>query len=151
MLEFDIHKPVIGTVIIEIDRPVQQVFSFVAEQFFKNYPKWALEVIEFKPINNNPMEVGALAKQIRIEQGHRVESTFEIKAYEPNRLLLLEGLSDPFRHSFSFESLEQQTCLVESFELLEIELFMRPFEKLIRAAIEEGLRNSVANIQKLLT
>ncbi|WP_269144437.1 hypothetical protein [Methylicorpusculum oleiharenae] len=33
---------------------------------------------------------------------------------------------------------------------MEIELFMRPFEKLIRVAIEEGAQNTVNNIKNLL-
>lgn len=150
MLEFHLKKPVLGTVRLEIQKPVPLVFSFVAEHFFENYPKWALEVIDFKPINNNPMTVGAMARQTRMDQGHKVESTFEIKAYEQNRWLTLEGLSDPFRHSYHFEGIDNRTILTESFELLEIELFMRPFEKLIRAAIEEGLQHSIENIKRLL-
>ena len=36
------------------------------------------------------------------------------------------------------------------FELLELEIFMRPFEKLIRSAIEEGAENTVENIKNLV-
>lgn len=151
MLLLDNKKPVLGSVSIEIEKPVTQVFSFVAEHFFDNYPKWALEVVEFKPINNNPLVVGALAKQTRIDQGHKVESTFEILRYEQDKLLVLNGLSEPFLHSYLFTGLDDnKTLLTDSFELLELELFMRPFEKLIRTAIEEGLQNSVDNIKKLL-
>nr|WP_305907574.1 SRPBCC family protein [Methylomarinum sp. Ch1-1]MDP4520337.1 SRPBCC family protein [Methylomarinum sp. Ch1-1] len=141
-----------GSASIEIDKPVRQVFSFVAEHFFDNYPKWALEVVEFKPINNNPLKVGALARQARIDQGHKVESTFEISRYETDSLLELNGLSEPFRHSYHFASQgEDKTLLTDRFELLELELFMRPFEKLISRAIEEGLQNSIHNIKKLLS
>lgn len=144
-------KAVLGSVGIEIDKPVSTAFSFVAEHFFENYPKWALEVVEFKPINNNPMAIGALAKQTRIDQGHCVESTFEIERFEPNKLLVLNGLSHPFRHSYLFDPLDNhKTLLTDSFELLELEMFMRPFEKLIRVAIEEGLQNSLNNIKKCL-
>ncbi len=151
MLKFHSHKPVKGSVSVEIDKPIEKVFSFVADHFFDNYPRWAMEVVEFKPINDNPMAVGSLAKQVRIEQGRKTESTFEVKVYEINQLLMFEGLSDPFRHSFFFENLGQKTRLVESFEILEIEIFMRPFEKLIRVAIEEGIQSSIANIHKFLT
>ncbi|WP_031432334.1 SRPBCC family protein [Methylomarinum vadi] len=145
------NKPVQGAATIEIDKPVRQVFSFVAEHFFENYPRWALEVVEFKPINNNPMQVGALAKQVRYDQGHKVESVFEIEKYEQDKLLVCQGLSHPFRHSYLFDQLtDEKTLLTDRFELLELELFMRPFEKLIRVAIEEGLQNSLDNIKKLL-
>ncbi len=151
MLKLDISKPVRGTAYLEIDKPITEVFSFVAEDFFENYPKWAPEVVDFKPINSNPMQEGALARQTRIEQGHKVESTFEIAELKKNERLVLKGLSDPFRHSYLFQPIDDnKTLLTDCFELLEIEIFMRPFEKLIRTALEEGLQNSINNIKNLL-
>jgi hypothetical protein len=153
MFEFGLSKskPVIGSASVELDKPANEVFSFVAGNFFENYPKWAPEVIEFKPINDNPMAVGALARQTRLEQGQKTESTFEIVAFEPNALLELKGLSDPYQHRYRFERFDEtKTRLTFSFEILELDLSMRPFERLIRAAIEEGARNSVKNIKNLL-
>ena len=152
MFAFDLSKSVIGKASIKIDRPVQEVFDYVALHFFENYPKWALEVVEFKPINDNPMKVGALARQTRIDQGQKVESTFEIIALQPNELLVLNGLSAPYRNSYHFQAIhnDEETLLTFSFELLELEIFMRPFEKLIRTAIEEGAQNTVQNIRNLL-
>ncbi|MGR9087434.1 MAG: SRPBCC family protein [Gammaproteobacteria bacterium] len=151
-LDLSKSRPVTGKASIEIDRPVEEVFAFVAENFFENYPKWAPEVIEFRPINDNRMAVGALARQTRIDQGQRTESTFEVATLVPNELMVLNGLSDPYRNCYRFEGLaEAKTRLTFAFELLELELFMRPFEKLIRTAIEEGAENSVENIKQLLT
>ena len=153
MFRLDLSKPVIGKASIDIDKSVDEVFSYVAEEFFENYPKWALEVVEFKPINNNKMAVGALARQTRIDQGQKTESTFEIVALQANELLELNGLSSPYRNSYHFQSIDngKRTRLTFSFELLELEVFMRPFEKLIRRAIEEGAQNSLENIKQLLT
>lgn len=150
-LDLSKSRPVVGKASVEIDRPVPEVFAYVAENFFENYPKWALEVVEFKPINDNRMAVGALARQTRIDQGQKTESTFEIVTLEQNKLLVLSGLSDPYRNCYRFESInEKKTLLTFSFELSELELFMRPFEKLIRTAIEEGAQNSVENIKNLI-
>ncbi|MGR9046644.1 MAG: hypothetical protein ACU83N_15240 [Gammaproteobacteria bacterium] len=153
MFAFDLSKSVIGKASIKIERPVQEVYDYVAVHFFENYPKWALEVIEFKPINNNPMKVGALARQTRIDQGQKIESIFEIMVMQPNELLILNGLSAPYRNSYLFQAIHnnEETLLTFSFELLELEIFMRPFEKLIRTAIEEGAQNTVQNIYNLIT
>jgi hypothetical protein len=43
------------------------------------------------------------------------------------------------------------TELTFRFDLLEIEIFMWPFEKLIRVAIEEGAENTAEKIRVLLT
>ena len=153
MFSFELYKSksVIGKASIIINRPVLLVYEFVALKFFENYPKWALEVVNFMPINGNPMAVGALARQTRFEQGQHVESTFEVAKLENNQLLELMGLSEPYRHRYLFESpIEEKTLLTFIFELLELDFFMWPFEKLIRTAIEEGAENSLENIKQLM-
>ena len=42
------------------------------------------------------------------------------------------------------------TRLTFRFELLELEMFMRPFQKLIRYAIEDGAESTVENIKNLI-
>lgn len=152
-LPFDSSNPVVGKASIRIDKPARQVFQFVGEHFFDNYPKWALEVARFEPLDGNQVFVGAKAKQLRIDQGQAVESVFEITDYQRFRQLALKGIDEPYRNTYSLESEspEDSTILTFCFELLELELFMRPFEKLIRSAIEEGAENTVINIKKLLS
>jgi len=55
-------------------------------------------------------------------------------------------------HSYLLESDEENksTRLTFRFELTEIEVFMRPFQKLIRTAIEDGAENTVENIKNLI-
>jgi hypothetical protein len=45
---------------------------------------------------------------------------------------------------------KEPTHLTFRFELLELEVFMRPFEKMIRFAIEDGAENTVENIKNLI-
>ncbi|MFA5982514.1 MAG: SRPBCC family protein [Methylococcaceae bacterium] len=152
-LPFDGTKPVTGEASIEIDKPVNDVFTFIGEGFFENYPKWAVEVIEFEPLTGDKVFTGAKAKQVREEAGERVESIFEITEYEPLIKLILQGVASPYKHLYLLQSSETQAALTQltfRFELLELEIFMRPFEKLIRLAIEEGAENTVANIKNLI-
>lgn len=153
MYPFDISKPVVGKARIEIHKPVALVFCFVGKNFFDNYPKWALEVSDFKPLTGNEIFVGAKAQQTRNDQGQKVESVFEVSEYETPQKVTLTGVDTPFRNTYLFSSAGNQdfTELEFSFELLELELFMRPFEKLIRTAIEEGAENTVENIKNLLS
>ena len=82
MYPFDISRPVVGKAHIEINKPITYVFCFVGERFFENYPKWAVEVSEFKPLTGKDNFVGARAQQSRIEFGEKVESVFEVSEYE---------------------------------------------------------------------
>lgn len=150
---FDFSSPVIGEASIDINKPIHDVFSYVGEHFFENYPKWAIEVVDFKPLDSQEVSVGAKAKQIRKDNGAKVESIFEITDYQPDSKLVFKGVEAPYRHSYLLEANEQNqpTRLTFRFELLELDVFMRPFQKLIRSAIEDGAENTVENIKNLIT
>jgi hypothetical protein len=151
-LKFDLNKPVSGEASTDLDYPRKEVFEIVGERFFENYPKWAEEVAEFEPLDGYQVEVGARARQVRADNGAEVESVFQITEYEPVNKLVIKGVSAPYKQSYLLESgpIPQATRLTFRFELLELEVFMRPFEKLIRYAIEEGAENTVENIKKLM-
>jgi hypothetical protein len=150
---FDTSRPVMGKASVQIYKPVNEVFDFVGEHFFDNYPKWALEIAEFEPLTGNTVFVGAKARQLRKDQGQKTESIFEIIEFKPETKLAFKGITAPYRDTYLLENddINDSTVLTFSFELLELELFMRPFEKLIRSAIEEGAENTVENIKKLLS
>jgi hypothetical protein len=145
-------RPVVGKASVSINKPITHVFFYVGEKFFDNYPKWTPEVSDFKPLTGKTMHVGAKAQQVRLEQGQNVETVFEISELEPPQKVTLTGVDAPFRNTYLFsgENDINTTNLEFSFEILELELFMRPFEKLIRMAIEEGAENTVINIKNLL-
>ena len=152
-LPFDLSKPLTGEASIDLDKPVDQVFAFVGERFFENYPKWALEVAEFEPLDGPEVFIGAKAKQSRNENNKTVMSIFEVVDYDPVYRLSIQGVNAPYRQYYQLSPSEHQannTCLTFRFELTEIEVFMRPFEKLIRYAIEEGAENTVNNIKNLI-
>ncbi|AEG00111.1 SRPBCC family protein [Methylomonas methanica] len=151
-LPFDSTKPVVGEATIEIDKPPTDVFAYVGEQFFNNYPKWAVEVVKFEPLDGNEVFIGAKAKQIRKDNDAEIESVFAITDFHPQEKLSLTGVDQPYKQSYILNANEQKkpTSLTFRFELLELEIFMRPFEKLIRYAIEDGAENTVENIKNLI-
>ena len=152
MYSFDFSKPVIGKASIDIDKPIQEVFEFVGEKFFDNYPKWAPEVTELEPLNGKEISVGSRAQQVRVDQGQKVESIFEVTEFVPPKKVAVVGINQPYRNTYEFcINGNVNTGLEYKFELLELDIFMRPFEKLIRMAIEEGAENTVTNIKNLLT
>jgi hypothetical protein len=150
---FDSSSPILGEATVSIDKTIDRVFHFVGENFFENYPKWAVEVVHFEPLDDNKnVSVGAKAKQIRKDNGAKVESIFEITDYEPHTLFGFQGINAPYKHTYLFECDENTTPtkLTFRFELLELDVFMRPFQKLIRVAIEDGAENVVENIKNLV-
>ena len=152
-LSFGTSKQVSGEASIVINGNSKDIFCFIAENFFLNYPKWAPEVVELEPLDGNPISIGAKGRQVREDNDSLVESIFQVTEYSPHSTFILQGLSTPYKQTYSIESEEQGTKskLTFRFDLLEIEIFMRPFEKLIRVAIEDGAENTVEKIRDLLT
>ena len=152
-LPFDTTKPITGEASVEINKSAEDVFCFVAKNFFNNYPKWAADVVKLEPLDGDEVFVGAKAKQVREENGEVVESVFEITDYNPCCNLIFQGVTAPYKHTFILECGEpgDSTRLTFKFDLLEVDFFMLPFEKLIRIAIEDGAESTVESIKNLIT
>ena len=147
----DSSDSITGEASIEIDRPIEDIYDYMGNHFFENYTKWAVEVVEFKP-ESEKVCVGAKAKQVRNDNGEKVESVFEIIDFNPNNSLICQGVTAPYRQTYLLENENKKTKtrLTFRFELLELEMFMRPFQKLIRYAIEDGAESTVENIKNLI-
>lgn len=147
------NKPVSGQASVFIEINAKEVFIFVAENFFHNYQKWAPEVVELEPLDGDKVFIGAKGRQVREDNDSLIESIFEIIKYDPYSIFALQGLDASYRQTYSIEkkATHGKTELTFKFDLLEIEIFMRPFEKLIRVAIEDGAENTVEKINDLIT
>jgi hypothetical protein len=141
-----------GTASIIINKPVDKVFSFIAVDFFDNYPKWSPEVQELELLSAPPLQLNSLVRQVRIDNGQRSESTFKITTYKIDQNLIFEGVSNAYRCSYDFSSTNPSTNtqLTFTFELLKLELFMLPFEKLISIAVQDGAKRTVRNLKNLI-
>lgn len=133
-----------------VSRPADRVFEFIAVDFFKNYRRWSPEVVSLQPISKGPVQLGTTARQIRIDQGRQTEATFRVCAFETGKRLDFEGISNPFHVSYRLEAIADKTRLTFKFELPRLEFFMRPFEKLIRIAVQQGAERVVKNIKGLV-
>jgi hypothetical protein len=149
---FGSKQPVVAKASTVIKKPLEDVFQFIGEDFFSNYPKWSPEVVELKPLSNGPLKVGAMARQVRVDHGHRSESTFTVTDFQPNRRIAFSGVSNAYRCIYDLEKTGSApaTQVAFTFELPELELFMRPFEKLIRIAVQDGAERTVKNLKGLI-
>ncbi|MGZ8947620.1 MAG: SRPBCC family protein [Methylococcaceae bacterium] len=141
-----------GTASIVINKPVDTVFNFIAVDFFENYPRWSPEVQELELLSAPPFQLNSLVRQVRIDNGQRSESTFKITTYKAGQKLVFEGVSNAYRCSYDFASTNPSTNtqITFTFELLKLELFMLPFEKLISIAVQDGAKRTVRNLKNLI-
>ena len=73
---------------IEIARPVQEVFAFVADQ--TNAPQWQTGLHEVRRLTDGPIGVGSEHEFVRTFAGRRFASRNRFVAFEPGRYVKFE-------------------------------------------------------------
>lgn len=152
MLNLGSTDPVVGKAFSLVECSAMDLFKYIGDDLFQNYPKWSPEVKELEQLTPGPVQLGTIGRQVRVDQGRRTESRFKISAYEPGERLTLVGVADPFRCTYDFQSInpDKPTKLTFTFELLELLIVMRPLEGLVRVAIKDGAERTVQNIKRLV-
>lgn len=88
---------------IDIDRPVSDVFGYMAD--LTNISKWQSGLTESKVVTEGPVQVGtAFVEEVRF-LGKTVVARCRVTEFEPGRRMRYEGTSDVFDFdgAFSFE------------------------------------------------
>jgi Polyketide cyclase / dehydrase and lipid transport len=144
--------PVVGKKSVLVKLSAAEIFKFIGDDLFHNYPRWSPEVQELECLTDGPVRLGTMARQVRVDHGQRSESKFRITIYEPSRRLAFAGIVEPYRCLYELQpkGREDLTELSFTFELLELKVFMRPFEQLVRSAIQDGAVRTVENIKRLV-
>jgi hypothetical protein len=151
MLGLGAAKPVSGQAEGLVSCSASRVFDYIATQFFDNYPKWCPQVVELEQLSAPPVGVGSRGRQVTRDRGIDSESTFEVTRFEAPEKLEIKGATEPFRSSYEIQREgEGSTRVSFTFELEELDLVMRPFQKLIRVALQDGAVQTIENIKKLL-
>lgn len=137
---------------VEIARPVTTVYGFVVHEFVANYPRWSPEVVELEPLDGRELALGRRTRQVRVDRGRRSETVVRVTALEePHHVEFTSEQSPWFRIRFEFTPGRAGTTeLAFRFELTRVELYMRPFTRLIRRALQDGSERVVANIRDLI-
>ena len=154
-------KPVVGRSSVIIRKPAEEVFRFIGEDFFENYPKWSPEVKNLKALSDGPVRVGTLARQVRVDFGHRSESDFRVLEFQKYRRFVCAGAGhvgdvlrmSAFRCVYDLKAApfsESCTRVDFTFEIPELDFMMRPFERLVRVVIQKGAEHSLWNIKGLI-
>lgn len=137
---------------VEVARPPETVFGFVVHDFFDNYPRWSPEVVELESLDGAAVSLGGRARQVRVDHGRRSETLVRVTALsEPHHVEFASEHAPWFRIRFDFAAVDASTtAVVFTFELTRLELYMRPFQRLIRRAIDNGAQRSMAELKRLI-
>ena len=152
-LKLNVNRPdpVVAEASTVINQGQHRIFDFIAGNFHENYPRWMTDVTEFECLDPLPVHQGSRFRQVRVENEDPVTSVFEVREFEAFNILSFEGVDMPYRQIYRIDATDANTShLTFRFELLEVELFMRPFVKLIRSAMVEGVENTLETLSSLL-
>lgn len=84
---------------IVVDRPVEEVFDFVAVRHRENHSRWDVAVSRLEPETPGPLGLGSRFTIVRKNFGREEAHRFEITEWEPPRAMTMTTASPGFRVS----------------------------------------------------
>jgi len=135
---------------ILIRRRIEDVYQFVATDFFENYPKWSPEVRELEQLSTGHMRVGVIGRQVRSDGGYCTEARFQVTHMTPLLELRFASRTKPhFNVRYRFEAVASDTRLTFNFNL-ELPFLMRPLHHRVGEALKRGGGRVMNNLKVLL-
>jgi len=147
---FGESKPVLGKAQCIINAPIEPLFALMGQNFMENYRKWSPEVKELELLTPAPFGKGSLVRQFRVDRGHKSESNFRVIELDARGSLAFSEVDDKYRCAYRLEACAdapEKTLVDFCFEFPELERFLRPFEKLVRIAVQEGATQTLQNLK----
>jgi carbon monoxide dehydrogenase subunit G len=131
----------------EIKAPLDKVFAFVAD--FRNNAKWQNGLIESSQTPDGPTQVGSKVTDKRTFLGQKIEGTYEVTEFVPNKKVAFKSTSGPmqFQLAQTFEATPNGTRVSN-----HVEMEAGGFFKLAEGALAGNLKKEFeANSGKLKT
>jgi uncharacterized membrane protein len=133
---------------IHLNRPVEQVFAFLAEP--RNLPTWQSNLIEIEQLTEAPLRLGSRVREVRRLGRRPSENRAEITVFEPNKRFETKTITKPqVMVSYSFEPEGGGTRLRHRFVMLTAGL-MRLLEPLILNSIKQQSNSDFETLKHVL-
>ena len=145
-------KSISDQVGVEINAPASRIFTWLADNFTTSYPIWAADVESIEPLSGSTVEPGSTFRLNRIVDGSIEPHVIRITEFIRDARLAWECPDKSYSCSFTLSATEnpRTTLLSFNYTLQEVELFMRPFAKLIKNAIHDGVSHVTTSIQDFI-
>ena len=141
---------------VRIDRPVEAVFAYVAQGFFKNLKAWNPDLVELVPEGDQIVRKGARAREAQVIQGNRFDRTIEVTDFEPPKVFAIKSLGStqqPTEHAvsrFSFSTDGSGARLEYRFELEWQGFMYQSIPWLPKFFINKALSKNLGTMKKVL-
>jgi uncharacterized membrane protein len=132
-----------------IYRPIRQVFDFVSAP--ENDFQWQYGTLASTRISEGISDIGIHFRSIGHLVGRRVESTFEVTEYEPNKKYGFKSLSGPLHSqtSYAFELASGSTKVTVSTQANLVNFFQMG-EGILEKKMKKQVREDLAMLKDIL-
>jgi hypothetical protein len=132
-----------------ICRPVTQVFDFVSTP--ENDPQWQYGTLASARLSEGVSTIGTLFRSIGHLMGRRVQSTFEVTEYEPNRKYGFKSLSGPLQSytSYIFE-IDRGCTQIDISTQVNVVNLLQLNEEVLEKRMKKQLKENLAMLKDLL-
>jgi uncharacterized protein YndB with AHSA1/START domain len=135
-------------VTIHINRPVEQVFTFLADT--KNLRSWQSDLVENEQLTEEPLRVGSRFREVRRTGSRNSEIQAEMTVFEPNKRFATKTLTKPqVTVSNTFEEENGGTRITYKFVMITSG-FMRLLEPLIAGSMKKDTDSDFEKLKHLL-
>lgn len=135
---------------VEIDRPANAVFAFVADA--ENNPEWQGGMRSCRWITEPPIRVGSIYRQEAVFLGRTIESTFEVVTFQPGSSITIATLEStfPIRVTRSVQPLGPDRCRVSAKVRGDPSGTMRLFAPILLWMVQRSVRSDYRRLRRHL-
>lgn len=133
---------------IHINRPVAQVFAFLADT--KNLRSWQSNLVENEQLTGEPLRVGSRFREVRRTGPRNSEIQAELTVFEPNKRFATKTLTKP-EVTVSYDFVEENggTRITYKFVMITSGV-MRLLEPLIAGSMKKDTDSDFEKLKHLL-
>ena len=133
---------------IHLDRPVEQVFAFVADNH--NLHTWQSNLIESEQLTGGPMRAGTRIREVRRLGRRPTEIQAEIMVFEPDRRFATKTVTEPpVTVSYDFEAKDGGTRVTYTF-VMHTRGMTRLLQPLIAGSIKKQTASDFQRLRRVL-
>ena len=133
---------------IHINRPVEQVFTFLADT--KNLRSWQSDLVENEQLTEGPLRVGSCFREVRRTGPGNSEIQAEITVFEPNKRFATKTLTKPqVTVSYAFDEENGGTRITYKFVMITSG-FIRLLEPLIAGSMKKDSDSDFEKLRHML-
>jgi hypothetical protein len=131
----------------------EQVWDYIAVNYFENHPKFDPEVLEMIWRTKPPIAKGTKGSERRKFAGKMIFLDFEVTDFKPSKLLAFKNISGPFylERNYSIEPTSSGTKVTFVFDMRPKNFIIGLVFPLLKGKFRKSVSDNIQNLKKLLT